>query len=528
MPATANRATLDLLTQTFTLGRQVVLCALACSALFYVWRRYVAPLRFGWIITFGFLARAFAAQILFWISYLRLPVAIPLQRGGGIWFFGTDALYFFTPARRAASMSLRRVLTLDPGYPSVIYTKLLGVFVWLFGQVTSVGLLLNLFAFLGTSLLIVAWARRGRIQNEKTVAVALMALSFTPTWILWSLQPLKDPFFILLVVLYGFTLYGWMIHTTENATAAAILDAIILVVTAYCLAGIRWYFALILMSSAALPMLATALRRRGATARLVSIASALIILVLSSQAIVEGGAAYLPERLQSILRPGSVAVHESNGLARVVTVLEGARDELEFYQNAGTRIGAGPVIVALERGKTPAPTVSYRAPANRPRFAPRKKLPPQNQPISNITLPVTHAGRLIAGFSTLYLPRFVIMPLGLVTIGGGRGFWWFAEFDTLIFMLVCAVSVAALVRSRRIGSWRHPMLWFALIAALLTSTGLAYAISNFGTLLRHREMIAISFALLPMICFSRQPNPLPEIRSEEAFAGERVALVPPA
>src|ERR1041385_1146655 len=46
------------------------------------------------IIAAGFLLRAFAGQALFWISYLRLPIARPLQLGDGLWFFAVDGAFY--------------------------------------------------------------------------------------------------------------------------------------------------------------------------------------------------------------------------------------------------------------------------------------------------------------------------------------------------------------------------------------------------------------------------------------------------
>ena len=69
---------------------QIILTALACGALWWFWSRTSGSGKASLIITAGFLLRAVAGQILFWISWLHLPIARSLQLGNGFWFFATD------------------------------------------------------------------------------------------------------------------------------------------------------------------------------------------------------------------------------------------------------------------------------------------------------------------------------------------------------------------------------------------------------------------------------------------------------
>jgi hypothetical protein len=503
---------------------QLVLLAAAGIALWLIWRRFVVPLRVGVIVTLGFLARAVSAQVLFWISYLHLAIAPSLQRGGGIWFFGVDAFYYFPPAERAANTGLRNVFTIDPTAPSVVYVKTLSLFAWMFGAVPSVALLLNLFAYLGTVVLIIAWGRRANV-DDRVVAIPLVAISFAPTWILWSLQPLKDSFFIFLVVLCAFALYSWIVDTEEGAMRKALVDGFILLLTIYLIAGIRWYFPLIILASAFLPMFVSALRPPGTVPRIARVAATILIFAVSTQLIIAGAGPYLPDTIRALLRPGTGRSEQPNEITDVVVTLENSRKNLDYYKDAGTRIGGGKlVLTANEREHDRARKIQaankLRPVQKRPASPGTSGAPETAGPDSgqrDIIVPESRAGRLIVGLAALYLPRFIATHLGLVSIGGGRGFWWFAEADTLLFIALVIVTVTLAFRTRRMGGWRHPITWCIVTAAVLCTVALAYTISNFGTLLRHREMIAIFLALLPLVRLSPEPTVAPAKRKDDVF-----------
>ena len=132
-------------------------------------------------------------MVLFWVSYLHLPIAPSLQLGDGYWFFGIDGKGYFLPALEAARTGIGAVVSLDPLLPSVFFTKTLAVLVLLFGPTMSVALLLNAFSYLGVCLLFVKFSERFRTGSSALV-FALIAVSFSPSWILWALQPMKEPF----------------------------------------------------------------------------------------------------------------------------------------------------------------------------------------------------------------------------------------------------------------------------------------------------------------------------------------------
>jgi hypothetical protein len=75
--------------------------------------------------------------------------------------------------------------------------------------------------------------------------------------------------------------------------------------------------------------------------------------------------------------------------------------------------------------------------------------------------------------------------------------FWFTELDTVIFDVIVLVAILALV-ARRSVSVRNPLVWLLALLTLLAGVPLAYAITNYGTLFRLREMIYIGMALTPL------------------------------
>lgn len=111
-------------------------------------------------------------------------------------------------------------------------------------------------------------------------------------------------------------------------------------------------------------------------------------------------------------------------------------------------------------------------------------------------MPQTPKDRLLTGVAALLLPRWLAVKLELVSIGGGRGLMWFAELDTLLFDLVLLAVIAVVIVSLRRGAWRDPFVWYLLIVTSVISGAIAYTISNYGTLVRHRGMLMATAVLL--------------------------------
>jgi len=501
------------------------------------------PKLIAWTISVGFLVRALAGQVLFWISYLQLPFARSMQLGNGFWFFGLDGIEYFAPAAEAGHKTLFSIVTLSATFPSVGYIKALALLCWLLGSNSSVALLLNLLSFLGAELLIAHWAIRYHVKPA-LAAVPIATIALLPSWVLFALQPMKDAFFCTLVVLFAFAADAFREAWGQDARHPCyrLVIATVLVATIYGIASIRWYYALIALCASTVPLASILWPIRVGTRRrtwLGAAAAVLLLILAMSQAVLAGAGPYLPDPLAAVLKLGLPRVQTATARpAEVLSVLKGARQNLDSYRSAGTRIRAGRVVLQEEaRSRLPLPTPPQGQPA---RPGPRAfaspvteaKQPPnsgskhipealtqtsitnsriENPRIANDdAMPVTLRGRLVSGIAALILPRTIATRLGLVSIGGGRGFWWFAEIDTLMFDLLLMAAIGSLIRSLWHDGWQDPFVWYLLVVTAAISVALAYTVSNFGTLFRHREMIVATLAIMT-IAPSRIRQTIPAI-----------------
>lgn len=277
----------------------VILTIAACFGLWRLWRTTSGYGRASQIVAAGFLIRAFAGQALFWISWLELPIARSLQLGNGLWFFALDGAGYL---RYAATLFAQQT------YPSRTFVQVLAVFVAAFGNVASVAILLNCAAYLAMCALVVRMTR--------DTLVPLIALSFAPALILWSLQPLKDTYFLLLLTAMVFLCRRWL-AAPRIPVAAAML------IVMYELAGVRWYAGVILWIAFAVFVIATRSRAR-----------TLALFVLLALAVRLGGATDIP----SLERQPTTVVTE-------------ARKGFEASPGATT-------IVPATMPKTPAPALT--------------------------------------------------------------------------------------------------------------------------------------------------------------------------
>jgi hypothetical protein len=223
---------------------QLILTALACVALWRYARRQ-SP-----IVVAGFLIRAFAGQVLFWISWLHLPIARSLQLGNGFWFFAIDGPWYLGYANELIPRGPLAILTVSGTYPSYTYVQAFTIFCAAFGVVASTAILFNCAAYLATCALI------ERIGNgSKTFTLA--AIAFGPAMILWSLQPLKDTFFFLLIAALIYAFWRW-----QEAPRNWLPSAAALLLLVYVIAGTRWYIAGIAWGLSAIFFVMSSIRTR--------------------------------------------------------------------------------------------------------------------------------------------------------------------------------------------------------------------------------------------------------------------------
>ena len=102
---------------------------------------------------------------------------------------------------------------------------------------------------------------------------------------------------------------------------------------------------------------------------------------------------------------------------------------------------------------------------------------------------------MISGIAAAFLPRMVGQALGLVSIGGGRGLWIFAELDTIAFDAVLLFTIVYIARTR---PRLTPLFVLVLLVFLGNGGPMIYTVTNFGTLFRLREMLYFLAVLAPL------------------------------
>ena len=341
--------------------------------LFFLWRAAEPSERWlKWIVAAGFLARAVLGQALFWISWTRLPVLRSLQMGGGYWVFAQDATFYFPQAVAVAEKGLRAIVFYDRGSASVSYVQLLACMIALIGRPTSVGILLNLFCYLGTMALLVRWGR-AQPRTRTPVAVAIAAISLSPSLVLWSLQPLKDSLFQLLFVAFVVACAAWQRAWLADGTwrTRAATGALIAVVL-FLLAGIRWYFAGALVAATSLFLLIvafTAAERKG-----ISFGAAAMMIVVLTQSLVLSAGPYIPPALVALLTLRRPSASFRQVPPEMFAAIEQARRGFDTTP-ASTMIRSRHLTMADTTSRPATMTIAEPAP---PPFV----IPPQPPPVS--------------------------------------------------------------------------------------------------------------------------------------------------
>jgi len=624
---------------------QVVLACGGCWLLWIGWRRIAGIDRVaGLLVGLGLLIRAVIAQVLFWISHLHLPFGRSLQEGDGFWIFAHDGTTYYGWARWVLEQGWMALALVDKRLPSPVYVQVLATFLVFFGGAASVAALLNLFAFLGVCAAILRLGRTpdGRIATPAMIALA--ALSFAPSVVLWSVLPLKDPFFICVVAAFvvGCTMWqaAWL---GAGRWTRFVLPLLLMLLTFYAVAGVRWYFGFVLWL-ATLPFFAIAAWRSGRRIA-AGLTNAVVFLGLS-QVIMFAAGPYVPAQLARYL-----GGHQAGVAPDVVTAVLKSRENFDKTQ-VNTMIEAGPALQKVdEPGQTAVPATKPQpasaVPAAKPVDEPSQTAVPATKaqppaavpavkrveesrqtahpattnpqpaaavpaakrveesrqtarpatkaqppaavpavkrveesrqtvhPVTNpqpaaavpaakrveesrqtagpatkaqppaavpavkrveesrqIARPATTAqpgaaalpasplpqstlGRLVAGLSAVTLPRFIGQRLGVIHIGGGRGLWAMVETDTLVFDALLLITIYYVARRLNQGLLLNPSFWLVAITTAGITILLAYTISNFGTLFRHRAMIFTGLCLMLVVARETPRDPLPNDVSSE-------------
>jgi len=528
--------------------------------LFYFWRRITGESpAIRALVTAGFLVRAFTGQILFWISYLGLPIGKHLQLGDGFWFFGLDSQYYQTEALRLSGAGLTAIATASKTLPAVVFIQTLAGLTILLGSSVGVGLFFNLVCYLASCRIVLSCSSQ---RESRAVLFAIGALSLSPSGILWGLQPLKDTLFLFLIIAFVGSCMAWQRAWSSGSLPSAILAGSFAVAILYAAAGVRWYVALaeLVAFLAFLTVVAIQTQRK-----LASFSVGLIFLQIGSLAFLSAGGPYVPEKIQRTLSPATFVSSVAGMPLFLLTSIEGARrgfegsggstmirqaKNVEPIALSGFRAsvsepakaapgiaprivptpiptaqptaiphlvaerGAVPAVVGVTDAKTvsiPIPTVRLIAAshlvAERPavpvvaammKIAAPIAIPRDLIKVSESSVPPGRVERLLTGLAATAIPRSVTQRLGVIDIQGGRGLWLFADLDTLAFDLVMLLALIQVCQLRPRQAFSNPALWMLTILLVLIGGPLLYTCTNFGTLFRLRGILYAVVALMPL------------------------------
>ena len=458
------------------LGQTLLLCAL----LWLVWRalrwfRDRDPLVWR-VVAFGFLVRSLGGVAAFFISYFQVPAFRGYILREGVWFFARDAALYFRWAEWFERRSFSDIVVTSAQIPSASYIQVLAVFCAMFGLVTSVAILINLITYLGTCAVITNW-HGSREPVEKSSIAALVFIAMSPSWILWSTQPLKDPMFAFLLVVVAWTLAEWARLFARDSVdwgRVSVVGAVFVLSLAF-VTGVRWYFGVLTLAAAVFFHLLRIIARRDF--RPAAVLSAALVLVIAGQVLPYWGGVYVPRVIRGVLTLG---VDSQRG--QVFRTLDEHRRGFETT-DARTQVRSGPVVRSLIADEVDDVVAK----------------PPNAAQNRRGSMAETNAARgfLVGGLS-MVCPRFIGQPLGLFEIAGGKGLWWFADADTLFFDGMIVIVAAMLWRNRKSGILKDPLVVTMIVFSVSVAGLLAYVVTNFGTLMRLRMLVFVFLALLPV------------------------------
>jgi hypothetical protein len=365
------------------------------------------------------------------------------------------------------------------------------------------------------------------------VNVALLVLSFAPGCALWSLQPLKDSFFVCVLTLFVAVCVAWQELWAGEARrvwprAIALAAATFAVV--YAISSIRWYTAFAMWVT--LPLFAIAIARFSRRRAAAFFATA-GLMVIAGQAILMASSGYVPRPLAALLRPAGPGRHKDLASLDLIKWLDSIRRGYDLTPG-GTAITAGTLVpaqkppeppqVAAAAPPTPAPAsaaTSASVPAAKPlEVKPAEAKPAEAKPAEAKTvyeelvtadrarqieqqsarMPVTRSGRIITGVAATFLPRPLAQSLGLISVEGGRGFWLVADADTIVLDALVIFVIVFCIRQLRAKRMRvAPAMVLVFVSMLAIAGPMIYTVSNFGTLFRLRQIIALQLCLIPLV-----------------------------
>jgi hypothetical protein len=393
----------------------------------------------GRIVAAGILARAVLGLALFWISYLQLPIGSSLHSGDGFWQLAPDAQGYYELAISAASGTLAP----DEPNPSPGFVSTLALWMSIVGISPAAAFLLNLTLYVFLIALVVWYYRPvNDWRRDLPCLIGVAAYSFSPALLLHSSQPLKDGYSSALLATGCLGVLGLrtLIYSGREQTPRALSIAMgVLFVATYGMAGVRWYYAAMMVCAVAVVLTVFAFYERSTPLRPYLAGCAALLLAMSTGFVIGIGPAYR-EYLGGLVF-GSAGVHNVIGGARTGFLTTGG----------ATSIG--------DIGRD-------------------------------------HA--LSVGMAFMFVPISVITAVSDISIEGGRGLLPIVDADTVFQDLGIASIVFLLWKRRRAIDTGLPLVVFGTMLGVTSALLIAYIVTNIGTQWRLRLLVTVPLWFLGM------------------------------
>ena len=412
----------------------------------FVYRRSrVAGLTFA----AGLVIRVTGGAFFLTVSYFGLPFMTPLQMGNGFWTLASDAEDYY---RWGSLLAERWQATITPGYvrPLALWMRAVGV-----NPASPVLFGLVMFA-LAVVTLVAAFGQNRTRAAERALHLGVAALSFSPMLIYAGVFGLKDVFFTTLVVVMA---VAYLTLLAGAAWTRATLGAHLLAAAGGALAvwlieGIRSYFAILMWLAMAVTYAGCVIA--GVPSRRRSVVQAAVVLPVVALVIAFGPEPNYPRFARRIVAsvPGAV-------LERRAPMAHGGLDELDWRRKTIDDYGGNSML------------------SRRTKTAGSSRL-----------------GGLAVGLCAVFVPSSLLGRLAGVDLHIGGSARLIADADTLVFDVMAALILWMVIVNRRQVS--PPPLLFGLALAVLVALPLAYVMTNYGTLIRLRLLVAVPIWLLTL------------------------------
>lgn len=385
-------------------------------------------------------------------SYLGLPLMARLQLGNGFWMLAPDARQYYWAASRVVPepWTFGPIYTITPGYVGALawWMRLVGV--------SPAGPVLFSVALYAVSVVAIVLAFGGgrTPESRRAIAIGVAALSFSPMLIFTAIFGLKDVFVTTLIVLLAIAYLTLLTTAWSRATLGTnLFAAVCALALMWLIAETRAYLAILIWTATAVVCLYGVMAARGA--RLRQVLHGVVALTALAAVIVVGSESNYPQYIEavilaklppSLVGSGSLSVRR---LRRHPPVTFAGLDELDRRRDAIIAYGGDSVFNSHEQNRLRA---------------------------------------LGVGVAAVFVPSSILERLSIVNIHIRTAARLVADADTVALDLTIGVVLWLLIARRR--QIAPAPLIFALALTLAVALPLAYVMTNYGTLVRLRLMVA--------------------------------------